>query len=54
MKHWFFINSMSLHIWTYGSGDTTSGEYRYDTKDEFKSAIQELLDGGYELIKDQI
>ncbi len=52
-QHWFYINSESLTIWTYGLGNHPSSTYRFEDKKDFKLRIKCFLDDGYEFIKDQ-
>jgi hypothetical protein len=53
MKKWFFTNSTTLQIWTYGSGDTPEGKYQYYDKETFECAIESFQLAGFDFIKDQ-
>jgi len=52
-QHWFYINSESLTIWTYGLGNHPTATYRFEDKEDFELRIKSFLDDGYEFIKDQ-
>jgi hypothetical protein len=50
---WFFTNSQFLCIFTYGSGDRPTRTYRYQSKQDFKKAVDGFKKDGYKFIKDQ-
>ncbi len=50
---WFFTNSETLHIFTYGSGERPARTYHYEEKQDFENAIDRFKKDGYQFIKDQ-
>jgi hypothetical protein len=52
-SHWFFINSVTLSIFTYGLGDHPSATYRFQNEVDFNRQIEKFKNDGYEFIKDQ-
>jgi hypothetical protein len=52
-SHWFFINSNTLSIFTYGSGNHPTATHRYENKVDFDRQIEAFKKDGYKFIKDQ-
>jgi hypothetical protein len=52
-SHWFFTNSNTFLIWTYALGDHPSNSHQFDNQEDFDLKVQQLIEDGYEFIRDQ-
>lgn len=51
-QKWFFVNSETLTIWTYGYGNTPMYTYHYEEKEDYERKVNVFLSDNYEFRRD--
>lgn len=53
-SHWFFINSSTLEIHTYGKGDHPTKTYKFDCKEDYDAQVRRFMESDeYDFAGDQ-